>query len=292
MRSDKRLTLVGALCLAATPLSLALAPAGSTYAQFSDFDIERSSAGAGIWKPDPPADCGDLSNYGTPPSRADRVIWGTPDDDILQAGNGNHPHIIMGLGGDDVIYGGNSKDCLVGGDGNDRLYGGNAKDILLGGAGDDYLNGERAKDKIDGQGDNDDCDGGLGKNEIVNCGPETLVFQTDVPTDQPTGESEDKKTGDTKEPPDPGQVPPQPADPPKQQDPSPAPDGPPAPTDDQSTPAPPEDDQPAPEPPTDPEPTESPAPSAEPQPSGDGDSAEKDPPALPAASPAPTEAQP
>ncbi len=134
-----------------------------------------------------------MSKYGTPPNREDAVIWGTFGDDVLQAGDkGNHPHIIMGLGGDDVIYGGNSKDCLVGGDGNDRLYGGNAKDILLGGAGDDYLNGERAKDKIDGEGDNDDCDGGSGKNEIVNCGPETQLFQTETLVQQPAPKNGDK----------------------------------------------------------------------------------------------------
>ena len=75
----------------------------------------------------------------------------------------------MGLGGDDVIYGGNSGDCLVGGDGNDRLYGGTAKDILIGDNGDDQLDGGNGKDYLDGGDGVDECLGGNGKDTLTAC---------------------------------------------------------------------------------------------------------------------------
>jgi Ca2+-binding RTX toxin-like protein len=83
----------------------------------------------------------------------------------------NHPNLVFGLGGDDVLHAGNSGDCLVGGAGNDKLYGGNAKDVLIGGAGDDYLDGGNGVDTLDGGGDASDvCDGGNGKDIVVECG--------------------------------------------------------------------------------------------------------------------------
>ena len=43
----------------------------------------------------------------------------------------------MGLGGNDVITGGNEKDVICGGAGNDTITGDNGDDVLSGGFGDD-----------------------------------------------------------------------------------------------------------------------------------------------------------
>ncbi len=171
-------------------LTTSMAVVGTTYGELSDFRVDGPQhVGAGEWTPDPPAACGDLSQYGTPPHRFDAVAWGTPGDDVIHGGN--RPQIIMGLGGDDVIYGGNSGDCLVGGDGDDRLIGGNAKDILLGGAGNDYLSGDNGKDSLDGEEDLDECEGGNGNDTIVNCelAPGTLASRVAPEGTSPKAES-------------------------------------------------------------------------------------------------------
>ena len=140
--------------------------AAHTHAAWSDFqEVKNNTVTAAVWRPDPPAACGPTSNY------KGGIVYGTFGDDVIDLRQANQAQIIMGLAGNDTIYGGNSGDCLVGGDGNDKLYGGNAKDILIGGAGDDYLNGGNAKDSLDGGGDASDiCDGGNGKDTVTNCG--------------------------------------------------------------------------------------------------------------------------
>ena len=155
------------LLLAAVLATGAIAAAGTshTHASWSDYKVvAHGELGAAAWST-PPPECGPIGNY------KGGVIVGTFGDDVIDLRAANHPQIIMGLGGNDTIYGGNSGDCLVGGDGNDKLYGGNAKDILIGGAGDDYLDGGNAKDVLDGGGDASDvCDGGHGKDTVTNCG--------------------------------------------------------------------------------------------------------------------------
>ena len=154
--------------LALATCAVAATGVAHTYASWSDEQTFRSTVKAGIWAPNPPAACGPLSDY-------DQVIYLTQGNDVWPADGKppttNHRQIIMGYGGNDTVYAGNSGDCLVGGEGNDKLYGGNAKDILIGGAGDDYLNGGNAKDNLDGGGDAADiCDGGNGKDTVTNCG--------------------------------------------------------------------------------------------------------------------------
>jgi Ca2+-binding RTX toxin-like protein len=142
-------------------LVASLSPAGGTYAALSDSFTTHNEVGAGVWRPDPPAECGDPSQYAG-------VVYGTAGNDVLIGGN--RPQILMGLGGNDTLRGGNAGDCLVGGDGDDKLYGGNAKDILLGGDGDDLLDGGNGKDVLDGgAGTADTCLGGNGKNVLVSC---------------------------------------------------------------------------------------------------------------------------
>lgn len=158
------------LFLAAGALAAATsfaAGAGYTFASWSDYKIAHNSAQAGVWAPDPPAACGPISDYDG------GVIYLTPRDDVWppdgKPPTGNHRQIIMGYGGNDTIYAGNSGDCVVGGDGNDTLYGGNAKDIILGGAGNDYINGENGVDTLDGGDGSDICVGGRAPDVSTNC---------------------------------------------------------------------------------------------------------------------------
>jgi Ca2+-binding RTX toxin-like protein len=155
-------TLVSAYCLC---LLACLTSSGTTFASWSDYKVlAQDNLGADRWST-PPAACGASSNY------KGGVVYGTFGDDVLDLRTAHQAQIIMALGGNDTIYGGNSGDCLVGGDGDDKLYGGNAKDILIGGPGDDYLDGGNGKDALDGGGDVADiCDGGNGKDTVTNCG--------------------------------------------------------------------------------------------------------------------------
>ena len=151
------------LAVAATAGLLVALGAGSgayTYARFTDhFVIHDNQVGAAVWQTPPPAACGDVSKY-------DQVVYLTQGDDVWPADGkppvGNKRQIIMGYGGNDTIYGGNSGDCIVGGDGDDTLHGGNATDIIIGGTGDDKLYGDNGPDTLDGGLGTDYCDDGLG----------------------------------------------------------------------------------------------------------------------------------
>lgn len=197
MRTASRSTVVALGVAGALSLCLT-ATGGSTYAAFSDFAVVQASATAGVWAPDPPAECGPLTDYSA-------VLYGTPGDDTLEApgpgnnGNdGNKGQILMGYGGDDTLVGGNGKDCLVGGDGNDTLSGGNGKDILLGGGGDDTLIGGNGKDNGNGGGGNDICQGGRGTNTLEDCDGSQLpvIKQLTASVDATLTAPEDRTSAD------------------------------------------------------------------------------------------------
>ena len=76
------------------------------------------------------------------------TIVGTPGDDVIDAGAGEH--VVMGLGGNDVIRGGDGEDVLCGGAGIDRLSGEIGDDVLDGGFGDDVLDGDTGDDRLVG----------------------------------------------------------------------------------------------------------------------------------------------
>ena len=63
---------------------------------------------------------------------------GTDTDDYVY-GLANSDNILMGLGGNDRLYGGSGNDIVNGGGGNDILYGYAGDDILNGGVGDDII---------------------------------------------------------------------------------------------------------------------------------------------------------
>ena len=113
---------------------------------------------------------------GTPED--DNNLTGTPDPDFIIGGAGND--VIDGLGGGDVICGGNGDggdaaaapdvddDQIDGGDGDDRINGGFGNDTIDGEAGTDMLLGDSGEptgfvsttDRIDGGDGNDTLMGG------------------------------------------------------------------------------------------------------------------------------------
>lgn len=164
--------------------ALLTAGTGDTFAAYSDSkDIKGNVAGATTWGPSTPptpAECAGMT--------FDKVVVLTDGPDIYTPANGALRELIFGLGGNDVIHGGNQDDCLVGGDGDDQLYGENGEDVLLGGngndnpidggtgkdalyggAGDDTIDGSNGSDTIDGGSGDDSCNGGNAPDTITDC---------------------------------------------------------------------------------------------------------------------------
>ncbi|WP_422369115.1 beta strand repeat-containing protein [Pelagibius sp.] len=73
---------------------------------------------------------------------------------------------IDGLGGNDLLTGGNFSDAISGGAGNDTINGGGGNDVLLGGPGDDSINGGDGNDDIVGGPGSDTIDGGDGTDTV------------------------------------------------------------------------------------------------------------------------------
>jgi predicted ribosomally synthesized peptide with SipW-like signal peptide len=162
--------------------ALLTAGVGHTFAAWSDYAVVHAEAKAGTWGPDIsiPAECAHM-NF-------DKVVVLTDGPDTYTPDNGALRELIFGLGGNDIIHGGNQDDCLVGGDGDDQLFGENGKDVLLGGngndnpvdggngkdelyggPGDDTIDGSNGPDVIDGGSGDDSCNGGHAPDSITDC---------------------------------------------------------------------------------------------------------------------------
>ncbi|MFN5274332.1 MAG: beta strand repeat-containing protein [Planctomycetota bacterium] len=74
---------------------------------------------------------GSATRIGSVLDRFTAVVGGTAAD-TLRASN-TRGMLVMGTGGNDLLYGGNQRDVLVGGLGLDRLEGGSGEDIVIGG---------------------------------------------------------------------------------------------------------------------------------------------------------------
>lgn len=173
----------GVIATAFATGALLTAGVGHTFANWSDFAVVHAEAGAGTWGPSTPptpAECAGMT--------FDKVVILTDGPDTYTPANGALRELIFGLGGNDVIHGGNQDDCLVGGDGDDQLYGENGKDVLLGGngndnpidggtgkdalyggPGDDTIDGSNGSDTIDGGSGDDSCNGGSAPDTITDC---------------------------------------------------------------------------------------------------------------------------
>jgi Ca2+-binding RTX toxin-like protein len=108
-------------------------------------------------------------------------LWGLGGDDLLEGGNGLDS--LWGGDGADTLEGGTGNDVLMGEGGNDDLDGGNGDDRLIGGAGNDVLDGANGDDVLNGGAGNDALTGSLG-NDIFAF---TDLGGTDRITDFKTG---------------------------------------------------------------------------------------------------------
>jgi len=101
-----------------------------------------------------------FSNMTRVPSAYRLVINGTNFDDkftTTDSGKGlpRSPIHLNGLGGNDLLVGGNGDDVLNGGSGQDRIIGSGGNDSIQGGGDGDFLYGGAGSDTINGGGGND-----------------------------------------------------------------------------------------------------------------------------------------
>ena len=76
------------------------------------------------------------------------ALFGTPGGESLWGATAL-ANFLSGMGGDDLLIGGNLDDTLDGGAGNDYLSGHGGRNLLIGGSGQDSLNGGLGIDTID-----------------------------------------------------------------------------------------------------------------------------------------------
>ncbi|GAB2727102.1 calcium-binding protein [Nocardioides pakistanensis] len=173
MKRSTAATAAGAL-VSGLLVAVAASSTPSTSSYLYDLETIKGELSAGTWQTTP-AICDEILDK---PHAT--VFTGTAGVDVLLAWqlekkNGVYPQVILGLGGNDVLKGGNQNDCLVGGEGNDILGAlgrehENGKDILLGGPGNDLLLSGNGKDYLDGgPGDCDICIGDNGKDTFHGC---------------------------------------------------------------------------------------------------------------------------
>ncbi len=86
---------------------------------------------------------------------------------------------LLGLGGEDRLFGKKGNDTLIGGGGNDHLYGGDRDDSLIGGHGKDYLYGEDENDSLIGGYGNDTIYGEDGNDSIIGGDGDDILYGQD-----------------------------------------------------------------------------------------------------------------
>ncbi|MGN5222264.1 calcium-binding protein [Aeromonas veronii] len=99
-----------------------------------------------------------------PTESADQIFLDETDNTLSGLGGND---LILGGDGNDTLSGDAGDDNLIGDAGNDKLYGGEGNDSVNGGAGNDLLEGGDGNDVLDGGTGNDVVRGGVG-NDIVS----------------------------------------------------------------------------------------------------------------------------
>src|SRR6056297_961717 len=120
----------------------------SDYSRTPDYDgspisLFQSYTGSDVWGID--NDEGDRRLVGT--DGADYILGLTGNDEIY---GGLLPDLLSGGDGDDHLFGQQQTDSLHGGAGQDHLRGGDGPDNLAGGTGNDTLRGEDGEDTLTG----------------------------------------------------------------------------------------------------------------------------------------------
>ena len=99
------------------------------------------------------------------------LLYGLGGDDLLSGGNADPAvtganNFLDGGAGDDRVFGGARGDDLIGEDGDDLLDGGGGDDLLFGDAGRDWLRGGTGADYLRGGAGDDQLDGGAGDDRL------------------------------------------------------------------------------------------------------------------------------
>ena len=92
------------------------------------------------------------------------TLQGTPNDDVIAAGQGNDT--IRASGGNDVVCAGPGTDDAQGASGNDLVRGGGGDDDMRASKGRDNVKGNNGDDVIGGGADNDRLSGNKGNDEL------------------------------------------------------------------------------------------------------------------------------
>ena len=106
-----------------------------------------ATAGAATWGASSVALTPDPTCFGQEP---DHVL--TEGNDDLDLSSETEPQVVVGLGGDDSIHGGEAGDRICGGTGIDEVYGDAGKDRVSGEGGRDYAEGGDNADVVKGGG--------------------------------------------------------------------------------------------------------------------------------------------
>lgn len=104
-------------------------------------------------------------------------FWvGKPDvDDERNDSSGHFRDFLVGLGGDDSLFGHAFPDMLWGNDDDDYLNGGHGPDRLIGGPGDDTFEGGGGDDRLWGGGGIDTLTGNEHNDEIISISADRAV---------------------------------------------------------------------------------------------------------------------
>ena len=92
-----------------------------------------------------------------------RGVVGTIGDDFIDCNGSSADLIIMGLGGDDFIIGGDGNDMIMAGAGDDWVFARDGDNIVRGGEGNDALFSGEGADWVRGGPGNDVLFGGAGE---------------------------------------------------------------------------------------------------------------------------------
>jgi len=99
------------------------------------------------------------------------AVYGLGGDDVLRGGDADPAitggnNFLDGGSGDDRVYGGARADDLLGEDGDDLLDGGGGDDLLFGNSGRDLLRGDAGNDYLRGGAGDDQLQGGAGDDRL------------------------------------------------------------------------------------------------------------------------------
>jgi Ca2+-binding RTX toxin-like protein len=106
-------------------------------------------------------------------------IFGDSGNDFLDGGAGDD--LLGGAGGNDVIFGGEGNDTINGGRGTNSLYGNEGNDLIHGVLNPDLIRGGRGDDLLRGYEGNDSLAGDWGQDFLIgDAGADRFILQADT----------------------------------------------------------------------------------------------------------------